>query len=81
VRGGTVVSASEEARLDVLLRDGRIAALEPPGSLDAEGARVVDAQGCLVLPGGVDPHVHYDVTFAGATSEQQEHSYSAARQP
>ena len=72
MRGGTVVSASEEARLDELVRDGSIAALEPPGSLDADGARVVDAEGCLVIPGGVDPHVHYDVTFAGATSEQQD---------
>jgi dihydropyrimidinase len=78
VRGGTVVTATDEARLDLLVRDGRLAAIEPPGALEAEGTRVVEADGCLVLPGGIDPHVHYNVTFAGATSEQQEHSFAAA---
>ncbi len=55
IRGGTLVSASEEREADLLVRDGRIAAigsgLETPG-------RVLDATGQLVMPGGIDSHVH-----------------------
>ena len=40
---------------DVLIRDGVIAAV---GRVDRSGAEVVDASGCLVLPGGVDVHTH-----------------------
>ncbi|HET6411032.1 MAG TPA: dihydropyrimidinase [Anaeromyxobacter sp.] len=57
VRGGTVVGATGRRRADVLCADGRVAAveegLEPP-----PGATVIDAGGCFVLPGGVDPHTH-----------------------
>lgn len=58
VRGGTVVTAGGSQRADVVVADGRIVALEAPGSGTA--GEVVDATGCLVLPGGVDPHVHFD---------------------
>jgi dihydropyrimidinase len=56
VRGGTVVSATGRARADVLVRDGRIAEAGAVGA--ARGADVLDATGCLVLPGGVDAHTH-----------------------
>jgi dihydropyrimidinase len=54
VRGGTVVTAEGRARVDVGVRDGRVAAL----GVDLPGARTLDAEGRFVLPGGVDPHVH-----------------------
>jgi dihydropyrimidinase len=57
VRGGTVVTAEGRARVDVGVRDGRVAALGD----ELPGARVLDATGRLVLPGGVDPHVHLNV--------------------
>jgi predicted amidohydrolase YtcJ len=43
---------------DVLVVDGRVAAVEPPGVLERDGAEVVDASGGLVAPGFVDAHVH-----------------------
>lgn len=55
VRGGTVVSGGRSMRADVLVDDGTIAAI---GAVDPSGATVVDAAGCYVLPGGVDPHTH-----------------------
>jgi dihydropyrimidinase len=55
VRGGTVVTASDTMRCDVGVRQGRIAALAD--GLPA-GARELDASGLLVLPGGIDSHVH-----------------------
>jgi dihydroorotase len=61
IRGGTVVDPARDVvgPGDVLIEDGRIAAVERPGSFAAaEGARVVDAVGRLVVPGLVDMHVH-----------------------
>ena len=64
VRGGTVVTDAGQRRADVLCREGRIAAvgeaLEPP-----PGAAVIDAGGCFVMPGGVDPHTHMQLPMMG----------------
>jgi len=58
VTGGTVVGPAGLERADVLIGDdGRVAAVVPPGG-PAAGDHVVDASGCYVLPGGVDPHCH-----------------------
>lgn len=57
VRGGLVVTPHGRAPLDVYVRDGRIAALQPRHRRH-EAARAVDADGLLVLPGMVDTHVH-----------------------
>src|SRR6201989_2001554 len=55
VRGGTIVTARDEFRGDIGVRDGRIAAVADR----IEGAaREIDASGLLVLPGGIDSHVH-----------------------
>ena len=55
IRGGTVVSASDTAQADIGIRNGRIVAL----GLDLErGSKEIDATGLLVMPGGIDSHVH-----------------------
>jgi dihydroorotase len=57
VRGGTLVDETGERRGDVLVRDGRIVAVEEV--IDApRGATVLDAGGCVVTPGLVDLHAH-----------------------
>lgn len=55
VVGGTVVSATGVGRGDVLVRDGRVAAVGPEGT---PARRTIDAHGLYVLPGMVDSHVH-----------------------
>ncbi len=65
VRGGTVVTAESSALLDIAVEGERIVQIAPPGVLPAEAKRVLDATGCLVLPGGVDPHVHYGLKVFG----------------
>ncbi|MDR2946658.1 MAG: dihydropyrimidinase [Candidatus Adiutrix sp.] len=65
IMGGLVVTAEAEAKADVLVRDGLIAAVVT-GISPPEGAEVIDAQGCLVIPGGVDAHTHLDLTVARA---------------
>ena len=60
VRGGTVVTAATHAVTDIGIEGGRVVQLGGPMS----AAREVDATGRLVLPGGVDLHVH--LTPAGS---------------
>ncbi len=55
IRGGTVATASDTFSCDVGIRDGRIVAL---GDGLGSAERVIDAKGRLVLPGGIDSHVH-----------------------
>ncbi len=58
IRGGRVVDplAANEEAADVLIEDGRVAAVGP--SLDAAGAETFDAAGRIVAPGFIDMHVH-----------------------
>jgi len=63
IRGGTVATAADVYPADVLIEDGAIAAI---GRLpDAAAAETIDAAGCYVLPGGVDPHVHFQTPTGG----------------
>jgi dihydropyrimidinase len=57
VRGGTVVTAADKARCDVGIRAGRVVALAEDLP---KGKREIDASDRLVLPGGIDSHVHIE---------------------
>jgi dihydropyrimidinase len=46
--------------------------------LGTDAKTVLDATGCLVMPGGVDPHVHYSLGFGPVRSESQDFSAAAA---
>jgi dihydroorotase len=58
IRGGTVVDATGERRADVLVDDGRIAAVVAEGDGDVRADVDLNAGGCLVAPGLVDVHTH-----------------------
>jgi dihydropyrimidinase len=64
IRGGTVVTERGRRRADVLTRDGRIAAIGDAIEAPA-GAEVIDAGGCYVMPGGIDPHTHMQLPMMG----------------
>jgi dihydroorotase len=57
VRGGTVVTPEESRRAHVLVQDGRILDIVAGDPPPARG--VIDAAGLHVLPGLIDPHVHF----------------------
>ncbi|TML03744.1 MAG: dihydropyrimidinase [Actinobacteria bacterium] len=65
IRGGTVVTAADEAQADVLIDGEEIAAVGALGDVDAE---VIDADGCYVLPGLIDNHTHMAMPFGGTRS-------------
>ena len=71
IKNGTIVTMDEKnsiVRGDVLIRDGRIVEIgREIGSGDAE---VIDADGCAVLPGFVQTHIHLCQTlFRGAADD------------
>jgi len=76
IRGGTVHdgSGSPGQQVDVLVRDGVVAAMGPELEVPA-GAQVIDAEGCWVMPGFIDLHTHYDaeLELAPALGESVRH--------
>ena len=57
IKGGTVVTATDNTNCDVGVRDGKVAAL---GRDLGEADREIDASGKLLLPGGIDSHCHIE---------------------
>ncbi|MFE9244389.1 dihydropyrimidinase [Nocardiopsis sp. NPDC006938] len=73
ISGGLVVTSAEELEADVLVEDGRVAALalrgsDPARSWARSGAASIDATGHYVVPGGVDGHTHMEMPFGGTQS-------------
>ena len=60
IRGGTVIDGTgiPRIRADVGIKDGKVAMIS--GRITAGGAKELDAGGCIVAPGAVDLHTHYD---------------------
>ena len=67
IRGGTVVNHDHTKRADVLVEGEQIVGVGT-GLNAPVGAAVIDAGGCFVLPGGIDPHTHLEMPFMGTTS-------------
>lgn len=59
IRGDRVVTPHGVGAWDIAVKGEKIAALAAPGTLeDGAAGRVIDATGKIVMPGGIDPHVH-----------------------
>ena len=73
ITGGLAVLPSGPEPADIGVAGERIAAIGAPGSLAALGAgRVVDASRQIVIPGGIDPHVHcrWPIVVPGRSEHQ-----------
>ena len=64
IRNGTILTADLTYKADVLIENGRIAAI----GQGLTGDTTLDATGCLVMPGGIDPHTHLEMPFMGTYS-------------
>ncbi len=79
VVNGTVVNADGRAAADVACENGRITRVAPHGTIVAgPDDVVVDAAGCLVVPGGVDAHVHMQLDTGPTVSSDTFESGSIA---
>jgi dihydropyrimidinase len=77
IRGGTIVTAEREYRGDVLCDGGKIVAVGPQVEAPAD-AEVIDAGGCYVMPGGIDPHTHMELPFMGTVASENFFSGTSA---
>ncbi len=64
IRNGTVVTADLTYTADVQIDAGIITAIGP----NLKGGTELDATGCYIMPGGIDPHTHLEMPFMGTYS-------------
>jgi dihydropyrimidinase len=70
--GGLAVLPTGPETVDIAVDAGRIVAIGAPGSLPGGANRTIDASGQIVIPGGIDPHVHcrWPIVVPGVTQHQ-----------
>jgi len=66
IKNGTVATSSDVYRADVKAEDGIITKIAL--SIDDPADKVIDAQGKIVVPGGIDGHTHFEMPFMGTTT-------------
>ncbi len=66
IKNGRVVTASEDYIADIFIEGDKISAIGKNLSMSAD--ETIDASGKLIMPGGIDPHVHLDMPFMGTYS-------------
>ncbi|KMK66624.1 dihydropyrimidinase [Puniceibacterium sp. IMCC21224] len=64
IKNGTIVTADLTYEADILIEGGVITEI----GIGLSGDEVLDATGCYVMPGGIDPHVHLEMPFMGTYS-------------
>jgi dihydropyrimidinase len=64
IKGGTVVTADLSFPADVKIKGGKIVEV----GQNLSGDETLDATGCYVMPGGIDPHTHLEMPFMGTYS-------------
>jgi dihydropyrimidinase len=72
IKGGTLITASETVTVDILIVGETISQIGKV--LDAGSAEVIDATGKLVMPGGVDPHTHFDLPMFDTVSSDDHYT-------
>jgi len=72
IKNGTLITASETFEADILIESETISLIGK--NLQHPSAEVIDASGKLILPGGVDPHVHLDLPMFGTVSSDDHYT-------
>ena len=66
IKNGRIITASADYTADVFIEGEKISHIGE--NLNMKADEVIDASGKLVIPGGIDPHVHLDMPFMGTYS-------------
>lgn len=72
IKAGRIITASETYQADILVEGERITAIGE--SLKVPDVEVINAEGRLVLPGGVDPHTHFALPMFGTISSDDHYT-------
>ena len=66
IKNGTVVTAADQFKADILIDGERIVAMG--GGLDERAEEIIEAEGKYVFPGGIDGHTHFALPFMGTST-------------
>jgi dihydropyrimidinase len=72
IKNGTLITASEILEADILIEGEEIKQIGK--NLQHPNAEIVDATGKLILPGGIDPHVHLDLPMFDTVSSDDHYT-------
>ncbi|WP_243387866.1 dihydropyrimidinase [Bacillus kexueae] len=67
IKNGTVVTASDTFSADICIENGVVSMIGH--ELHDPQAEIIDASGCYIFPGGIDPHTHLDMPFGGTVTK------------
>jgi dihydropyrimidinase len=76
IKGGTLITAKRSFSADILVDGGKISRIGQ--NVTFGDADILDATGKLILPGGVDPHVHLDLPMFGTVSSDDHYTGTKA---
>ena len=72
IKNGTLVTATETFEADIFIEEGKISLIGK--DLQHPSADVLDSAGKLIMPGGIDPHVHLDLPMFGTVSSDDHYT-------
>ncbi len=72
IKSGTLITAAETFTADIFIEGEKIVQIGV--GLDIPGAKIIDATGKLVMPGGIDPHTHFDLPMFGTVSSDDHYT-------
>jgi dihydropyrimidinase len=76
IKNGRIITAADDYVADIFIQDEKITQIGI--NLKVSVDKVIDASGKLVIPGGIDPHVHLDMPFMGTYSSDNYETGTAA---
>ncbi len=72
IKNSTLITDTETFQSDLLIENGKIARIGK--DMEAPGHQIIDATGKYILPGGIDPHTHFDLPMAGTVSSDDHYT-------
>ncbi|CAM4055771.1 dihydropyrimidinase [Lederbergia lenta] len=67
IKNGIIVTAADTYSADVLIENGVISMIGE--NISTQDSEVIDANGCYLFPGGIDPHTHLEMPFGGTVTK------------
>jgi len=74
IRGGLIATAEATYRAEIGIEEGRVAVI----AAHVDGANAIDVDGCIVMPGAIDVHTHFDTELGDAQTADDYESGSRA---
>lgn len=72
IKAGTIITAAETFEADILIDGEKIFSVAQ--DIQVPDAEIIDAEGKLILPGGIDPHTHFDLPMFDTVSSDDHYT-------